>query len=312
MKEEMRESALDKGDGTHAVAQALLRQLTIARATELARIGRYSEAEGVLAAVDREIESSPDMLDLLARMRAQQGRLAEAEKLWTRANQLEPSNSAFHDALRRIASTQRRSVRRQLALPLVVILGLAVVLLVMTRWLDRNGGQKQPTGAANTSANPSPVETPRAPQTSDSPSVPVPQISVAGVKTESENEPNALRVTFDDGLFARGAVLTPTARQRLKELGLQLKDYADTGSITIIGITDDSSVPLDSRYKDNATLGMERARAVYDYLRTTAGLGAYMFTISSHGAQDPPYPNDTLANRTRNRTVMLRITGRRE
>lgn len=295
-------------------AQALLSQLTFARATELARAGHYREAETVLSACGGgEAASDAQALDLLARMRAQEGRLAEAEKLWTRARQLAPDNAAYHDALRRIASTQRRSARRQIALPLAFCLGVVASLIGAILWLNRPAPPRQDelARAITTDASPQPAEPSiesKAIPTPDSGSHPDIKINATGLKLE--NASNALRVTFDEGLFAQGVVLKPGARQKLAEVGLQLKPYTDEITVEIVGVTDDLLTPLDSRYKDNAALGMERARVVYDHLRAEAGLGARMFKIGSDGERQAPYPNDTPGDRARNRTVVLRITAR--
>lgn len=295
--------------------KTLLRQLMFARATELARAGQYRDAERILSASGGEASSDAEALDLLARMRAQEGRLAEAENFWMRARQLEPDNAAYHDALRRVASTQRRSARRQIALPLAICLVLTASLIgAFFLWRNRPAASRQDehAPAATTVVSPSPVEPSREPKatlTATSNSLPEMKINVAGLK--SENASNALlRVTFNEGLFAQGLVLKSDSRRKLAELGLQLKPYVDKISIEITGITDDLPTPPGSRYKDNAALGMERARVVYEHLRAGAGLGAHMFKIGSDGERQAPYPNDTPGNRARNRTVVLSITAR--
>ena len=91
---------------------ALLMHIALAQATDLARAGRYLQAESILSEWSRSQEPVPAALDLLARIRAQQGRLAEAEVLWTQALQLDPGNEVYSAGLRRIGALRRRPLVR--------------------------------------------------------------------------------------------------------------------------------------------------------------------------------------------------------
>lgn len=76
----------------------LLEQLALAQATDLARSGRYAEADKLLAENMRDLDRTPAALDLRARMYAQQGQLREARSCWNRALQLDPTNEATYIA----------------------------------------------------------------------------------------------------------------------------------------------------------------------------------------------------------------------
>jgi flagellar motor protein MotB len=298
-------------------ARSLLDQLTLARATELARAGRYAEAEKILSADADETKHAPAALDLLAKMRAQQGHLAEAEKLWTRASQLEPSNNAYPIALRRAAALQQGSRRLGFMRPLIacVVLGALVGMWWLyrqnTKRVQNSSAQTTPAQVSSPSGQQVPSPEPTTKQDSAQAAAPLVlnELNVRGVKTRME-APGVLLVTFDDGLFDRGLNLKPDARERLKELGRQLKPYAATRAIEIIGMTDDLPVPRNSLYPDNASLGMERARMVYYFLRLTSGLESQLFTIGSDVDRRLSASNDTPVNRALNRTVVLRISTR--
>src|SRR5688572_6058823 len=82
-----------------------LGQLLQARAVELARAGHYASAEALLADMpDRDASASA--VDLLARIRAQQGRLSEADSLWRQALRLDPGNDTFRAGLERVHALQ--------------------------------------------------------------------------------------------------------------------------------------------------------------------------------------------------------------
>jgi tetratricopeptide (TPR) repeat protein len=69
-------------------------------ATELARSGRYADAEQLaLEVASSDSPFVPSALDLLARIYAQQGRYLEAESCWQRALSLAPGNPRYRNGL---------------------------------------------------------------------------------------------------------------------------------------------------------------------------------------------------------------------
>ncbi|GAF75969.1 unnamed protein product [marine sediment metagenome] len=79
--------------------QRVLDTVVLSQATRLARDGRLADAEQLLAGRAHAPDAPAVVLDLLAKVYAQQGRLAEARKLWTRALQADPGNPAMAAAL---------------------------------------------------------------------------------------------------------------------------------------------------------------------------------------------------------------------
>lgn len=116
---------------------AVLRQIVFSRAADLARSGRYRAAEMLLSDLV-VFDPTVEIVDLLARIRAQQGRLAEAAVLWRRVvDVLEPRHEGAWAALARIAEVQRRAESRQ-----IVRRTIASWPRKLARWLDawRKGG----------------------------------------------------------------------------------------------------------------------------------------------------------------------------
>lgn len=292
--------------------QSLLDQMTRARAAELARAGRYAEAEEVLSAGRDDASDGPETLDLLARIHAQQGRLAEAVKLWERASRLDPANPAYALCLRRASSARRGSGRPLIVLSLVAC---GILCASLGYWWWRYSQTSPVAEAAQTqSAQTQPTVTTQPPapsQVSEPAAAPPPianRIDVRGVTVT--RAPDGLVLNFDDGLFRRGLTLMPGARERLRELGRQLEPYAANSSVRIVGMTDESPMPRHARYRDNVSLGMDRARLVYDFLRYTSGLDSHDFTIGSAVGPQTPTPSARAADRARNRTVVLHIGAR--
>jgi type VI secretion system protein ImpK len=71
--------------------------LKLAEATDLAQRGHYEQARTALSSCP----TSPDTLDLLARIRAQEGRFGDAEELWRRAGAILGDEGAFQRQLAR-------------------------------------------------------------------------------------------------------------------------------------------------------------------------------------------------------------------
>lgn len=123
-------------------AGAVSARLLLAQAAELARAGRYREAETLLAGEEARGVGTTGVADLRARIYAQQGQLAEAEALWQEVLTVDAENGAARDGLQRIAALRRG---RMFFLPRflgrsLVLLGCAVALWF---WGQRQTDQLQ-------------------------------------------------------------------------------------------------------------------------------------------------------------------------
>jgi type VI secretion system protein ImpK len=122
-------------------------------------------------------------------------------------------------------------------------------------------------------------------------------------------EGNEKVVVFESGVFASGTQLSREGVALLSNVGRQLAARAKNSSITVVGCTDNIPVSGKKEYKDNKTLGLLRAAAALQVLRSSSGVPTAAFKTVSHGAEWSPFPNDTAESRARNRTVVLRISG---
>jgi len=114
-----------------------LADLVVDEAARLARSGNYDGALALLV----ELESrrlTPQALDLMARVRAQQGRWGDAEYAWSRAVDLSPDNQELRGALEWARRARASRVSRALSGPMPRI-GLAVVVSVFTLLLLGRG-----------------------------------------------------------------------------------------------------------------------------------------------------------------------------
>ena len=118
-------------------ATALLRQVALSQATRLAREGSYSAAEELLTGLLKTDAHDISILDLLARIRAQQGALLDAASLWRKVQQLDPNHLGAAAGLERLRAAHRRPFWLQSALALLV--GMAMILcgVLIFKWQAR-------------------------------------------------------------------------------------------------------------------------------------------------------------------------------
>ena len=89
-------------DTTKPGEAALLDQLLLSRAATLARAGSRQAAADLIEAAIAGGEGRPPALDLLARIRAQQGEWLEAERLWLEVSRQQPGHAGAAAGLARL------------------------------------------------------------------------------------------------------------------------------------------------------------------------------------------------------------------
>jgi len=111
-----------------------------------------------------------------------------------------------------------------------------------------------------------------------------------------------INLTFNSGLLFKinSAELSEDAKQELKKVGGILSKYDDT-QILLEGHTDDTGSD-----QLNMKLSEQRAEAVSSFLRSQ-NLPSSRLKTKWYGESQPKYPNDSEANRVKNRRVELAI-----
>ncbi len=234
--------------GTGSPVANLVGHIVMSRATELARAGRYEDAEVILEAM-LPAGMPVAALDLLARIRAQQGRLAEAKALWLQVSQLNPQDAAARAALARIDKIESRKPSRT-----------ATALTASFA--------KKPA--------PSDRETALAGRPAGMPE----QFRVCVPGAALQKLDDDVLVTFEFSLFSGpGAQLEDRAKSALSALGWQLEPYVGTIAIEVVGQPDALPYDTDPPPRDVSAIGMARADAVFNHLIETTKLQARMFTL---------------------------------
>lgn len=110
-------------------------------------------------------------------------------------------------------------------------------------------------------------------------------------------------MTEEEGGFRfESAELPDTAKKELDALVAKLKAEPRNVLITIEGYTDSTG----SRAV-NEKLGLERAKAVQEYLYGQHQIPLHKMEVISYGEEDPLAPNRTRAGRAQNRRVEIKV-----
>lgn len=281
-------------------AISLLGKALLPKAAELARAGKYLEAECLLQHLIQEGNELPETYDLLARIRAQQGRLLEAQSYWADAIQLSSAKDIYRTALKRIERLQTGPSWIWRARPLLLGLGL-IIAFVMIIGVTLPFLGKLRTVPPNVTHH-IPVTVEKRPVKSPF------QVIINVPEVMIKHKEDYIELTFNKGLFLRQVQLNPETRTTLDLLANQLRPYVGKIQVNIEGHTDDIPIINGWVYRDNVSLGLQRAVTIIDYLRLKGHLPAKMFKASSVGESHSLYPNDTPGNQMLNRTVVIRIT----
>jgi flagellar motor protein MotB len=132
-----------------------------------------------------------------------------------------------------------------------------------------------------------------------------PKIMIEGVKMRPGKD--ACSILFDAGVFTRLTTPSPAAKAQLLKIANILRPQISRFQITVEGHTDDQPLRPTAAYDGNYALGLARAEAIREWLITKGELPGHAIRAMSSGGRTPPYPNDSPANRVRNRTVVLKL-----
>jgi excisionase family DNA binding protein len=131
---------------------------------------------------------------------------------------------------------------------------------------------------------------------------------LSGTTITSNN--NEIRITFQEGIFTSGITVGESGRAQLGRVAEFLKANAPDFWVIIEGQTDSKAVRAGSPFRDNYTLGLRRAVAATEVMRSDSQFPTDRLLASSAGGMAPPFPEDEPGSAARNRTVILRLVPR--
>ena len=133
---------------------------------------------------------------------------------------------------------------------------------------------------------------------------PLTDIDIEGVEILSQDE-NSLSLRFDEGIFSSLDTLSEDGRQLLDAIARELPRGLEGWQLIIEGHTDDIPLRSTSRFENNEALAQARASTVAQHFQERAAYPEDAMTIRA--GTTAPFPNDSRANRIRNRTVTLQV-----
>lgn len=119
-----------------------------------------------------------------------------------------------------------------------------------------------------------------------------------------------ITIIFREGIF-NDASDRPNGRSatRLKLIAQAVRRCGKPCRVEIEGFTNNVPLRSASRWQDSWTLGLARARAAADCMGCRTSDSRIKWLVASAGESSFPFPNDSPANRAKNRTVVIHITG---
>lgn len=278
-------------------------RLTLHRAREAARAGDLAEASRLLAGVSAD---SVEALDLKARVHAQRGEFAEADRCWARVQELDPDNAAAAAGRR---TTRKIVAGRRLARPLITAGRVTVVTSTAACVLLAGGAAwlvvRAPAPAVAQQRDPRADELQRQLDAADAARAAAVDRrlkdldAIAGALTmpgvTAQCRADDVQVLFDTGLFPQDLEISPAGVALLAEIGRRLAGL--DVQTTVVGHS--VAVP-GGPASGGSAIALERAEVAAQHLAAGAGLPLTAFLLATADQAQQPFPDDA-----RNRTVTL-------
>ena len=300
------------GDGKFNKLDSIIYDYYFSLSSIAASKGKYTQASDYLSELLKSDGESTPVLVLQAKIAAQQGKFREAEFLWKKCLKSDPANPDFISALSRInlligAKANRFYFLSNFLKPIMIVL-LVIVLLFLI--FDERREYKQQWASLYSQNEELISKTNSLIELNKSNDDLLSEISskmrtISGITVESSA--NGISLLFDEGLFSRGVIIKSNQMTTLNFVSKTLSTYAGRVIVKIIGSTDRTPVSIGNNFKNNDELSIFRAKAVLDWIGKYSGIPGDDLMIGSPSESGTVFPDDTIENRLRNRTVIINI-----
>ncbi|RZQ60489.1 hypothetical protein [Amycolatopsis suaedae] len=281
----------------------------LAQAGDAARKGHHGQARRILAELGGADSSDPKVLDLLARVHAQQGDLGAADDCWRRAQELDPSLPGPDEGRRRIAELNARRFRRRRGAVAVLVIVVAAAGVGVGWWVSSPAAAPAPSdGLGQIAADQRGLservdEMARTLEHRGRVLADV-RTALAGSPVQVRDEQGGLLLVFPRGLFSSLDRLSPDGRAALADLAGRLRRVNGPLALRVIGHTENAQVSPSSGFTDNPDLALRRARVAAEEMASAGGLPLSGFGLAAGDPAGPPFP---ATEPDRNRTVTLLV-----
>ena len=128
------------------------------------------------------------------------------------------------------------------------------------------------------------------------------ELGILGIETIEDG--GQIEIRFEEGLFSFGSTFREGGREIILELAEALEPYLATYHLSVVGFAND----IDLEASEVTSLIQLRADRVVELLAEATNLSVEDIAIELPGDRPAPYPNTSLQNRLRNRTVLILLT----
>jgi flagellar motor protein MotB len=285
-----------------------------ALSTEAACRGDYSLATTYISDLIKSSGEIPVLIDLQAKIYAQQGKLKDAESLWKKCIMADPDSDAYVRALNQVRKLQKSMVYKNLyiyrliaAIIIIFLLSFFIVNLLINRseTITKIGAlQKQQEYLLEKLDSTINIENTSIP--GDLLDQIMKKVAlISGITVLGKN--NGLYITFKDGLFSSGTAIKNNLKPDMTELSRVFEKYSDKIIIMIFGSTDDVPLKNDSRYKNNSELSEARALSAYKYINENSRIPNENILIGKVSEESVPFSNYRSEEKIKNRTVLIKV-----
>lgn len=283
-------------------------------ATQAASKGNFLLANKYISDLTDTHGDKPILLDLRAKIYAQQGKLIEAKSLWNKCVTQNPENNKYHEALSRINKLLKTKVTWRLRLAktigaiLTMVLLLFLLIFVYQGKDEKNSEleilQKQQSVILNRIENN--LITGKIKPTSNILSIISKKIeNIEEIDIEKNNK--ELLIKFNQGLFSNGIKFKQYYEPTIKQLAKVLEPYSGNTIIMILGCSDNIPLTGSIQFKSNHDLGLARANYIYNIFYQNSRIATESLILGSVGDTNTPFLNDSMENKMKNRTVFIKI-----
>lgn len=271
----------------------------------------YTLAAYYISELHKSNGETPVVLDLQAKIAAQQGNFKEAEFLWKKCLAADPDNTGYIAALNRINKLLTSKAFRfygfikLLIITAAILLFAILILLFIRRQNQINDKLSLLSGKQNlTGVRIDSVPVPKIVATELLATINDKVNTIKGINTTKTS--NELLIVFNSGLFSRGTKIDSLKITPLLQLAKMLESFAGKVVIKIIGSTDD--VPIkQGKFQSNMRLSIERASMIHDLIYKNSRIPNEDLLIGSINETNYMFSNDNAENRSKNRTVIIKV-----
>ncbi|MET2984074.1 OmpA family protein [Aureibaculum conchae] len=283
-------------------------------ATEAVSKGNFSLANKYISGLTDTNGDDPILLDLRAKIYAQQGKLIEAGSLWKKCVTHDPENNKYNEALSRINKLQKTKVTWRLRLAKIIGATLTIVLILFLLVFIYQGRDEKKSKLEMLQKQQSVIleridNSLIASENTQADSL----ISIVAKEIEEvdgisfEKNSMELLIKFNEGLFSNGIKFKHSQESTIKQLAKVLERYSGNTIIMILGCSDNIPLTDSIWFKSNHALGLARANYIYNTFYQNSRILTENLIFGSIGDTNTPFSNDSMENRMKNRTVVIKI-----